>query len=82
MAGGFALIPHQRAEASLSTGVEGFGMSSVEARRMSASTGSLVATLPAVLADLSGSLGGESTEESTGFITSGRYLGGIARPSR
>ena len=34
-------------------------MSSAEARRMPASVGSLVATLPAVLADLSGSLGGK-----------------------
>ena len=32
-------------------------MSSAEARRMSASVGSLVATLPAILVDLSGSLG-------------------------
>ena len=51
------LLPHQRAQASLSTGAGGFGMSSEEARRMSASVGSLVATPPEVLADLSGSLG-------------------------
>ena len=38
-------------------GPRGSKMSSAEARRMSASVGSLVATLPAVLADLSGSLG-------------------------
>ena len=41
----------------LINGGTGFGISSAEARRMSASVGSLVATLPAVLADLSGSLG-------------------------
>ena len=57
MAEGLTLLPHQRAQASLSTGAGGVGMSSAEARRMSASVESLVATLPAVLADLSGSLG-------------------------
>ena len=57
MAKRLTLLPHQRAQASLITGAEGFGMSSAEARRMSASVGSLVATLPAVLADFSGSLG-------------------------
>ena len=51
------LVPHQRAHNSFSTGAGGFGMSSAEARRMSASVGSLVTTVPAVLADLSGSLG-------------------------
>ena len=54
---GFKLLPHQRVQASLSTQAGRFGMSSAEARRMSTSVGSLVATLPAVLADLSGSLG-------------------------
>ena len=57
MAERLTLPPHQRAQASLSTGAGGSGMSSAEARRMSASVGSLVATLPAVLAGLSGSLG-------------------------
>ena len=57
MAERLTLLPHQRAQASLSTGAEGFGMSSAEGRRMPVSIGSLVATLPAVLADLSGSLG-------------------------
>ena len=57
MAGRLTLLPHQCAQASLSTGAGEFGMSSAEARRMSTSVGSLVATLPAVLADLSGSLG-------------------------
>ena len=51
------LLHHQRAQDSSSTGVGGFGMSSVEARRISASVGSLVETLPAVQADLSGILG-------------------------
>lgn len=51
------MLPHQRAQARLSTGAGGFGLSSAEARRMSASVGSLVATLPAVLADLTGILG-------------------------
>ena len=53
----FTLLSHQRAQARLSTGAGGFGISSAEARRMSASVGSLVTTVPAVLADLSGSLG-------------------------
>ena len=48
------LLPHQRAQASLSTRAGGFGLSSAEARRMSASVGSMVATIPEVLADLSG----------------------------
>ena len=50
------LVPHQRAHNSFSTGAGGFGMSSAEARRMSASVGSLTA-LPAALAELCGSLG-------------------------
>ena len=57
MAERLTLLPHQRAQVRLSTGAGGFGMSSAEATRMSASEGSLVATLPAVLADFSGSLG-------------------------
>ena len=56
MAERLTLLPHKRAQASLSTGAGVFGMSSAEARGMSASVGSLVATLHAVLADLSGSL--------------------------
>eukprot|EP00904_Undaria_pinnatifida_P007452 jgi/Undpi1/3837/HiC_scaffold_16.g07206.m1 len=51
------LQPHQQAQASLSTGAGGFGLSSAEARRMSAFVGSLVATVPEVLADLSGAIG-------------------------
>ena len=51
------LQPHQQAQASLSTGAGGFGLSSAEARRMSASVGSSVATVPEVLADLSGAKG-------------------------
>ena len=50
-------LPHQQAQASLSTGAGGFGLSSVEARRMSASVGSVVATLPEVLADLPCTIG-------------------------
>ena len=48
-------IPDIQAANPIATG--SIGMSSAEARRMSASGGSLVATPPAVLADLSGSLG-------------------------
>eukprot|EP00904_Undaria_pinnatifida_P006577 jgi/Undpi1/3049/HiC_scaffold_15.g06425.m1 len=44
------------AQASLSTGAGGCGLSSAEARRVSASVGSLVATVPEVLADLSGAI--------------------------
>ena len=40
------LMPHQRAQASLSTEAGGFGLSSAEVRRMSASVGSTVATVP------------------------------------
>ena len=50
-------LPHQQAQASLSTGAGGFGLSSVEARRMSASVGSMVATVPEMLADVSGTIG-------------------------
>ena len=50
------LQPHQQAQASLSTGAGGFRLPSAEARRMSASVGSLVATVPDVLADLSGAI--------------------------
>ena len=59
MAERLTLLHHQRAQASLSTGAAGFGMSSAKARRTSASVGSLVptSTPPAVVADFSGSLG-------------------------
>ena len=40
------LLPHQHTQASLSTGAGGFGLSSTEAWRMSASVGSMVATVP------------------------------------
>ena len=49
-----AAVTHQHAQASLSTGSGGFGLSSVESRRMSASVGSKAATVPDVLAGLSG----------------------------
>ena len=42
------LLPHQRAQMSLFTGAGDFGLSSVEARRISASVGSMVATVPEV----------------------------------
>ena len=51
------LLPHQRAQAILSTGAGGFGLSSAEARRTSASVRSMVATMPEVLAGLSGAIG-------------------------
>ena len=51
------LQPHQQEQASLSTETGGFGLSLAEARRMSASLGSLVAAVPEVLADLSGAIG-------------------------
>lgn len=44
------LLPHQHAQARLSTGAGGIGMSSPEARGMSASVEILVATLLADLA--------------------------------
>ena len=49
----YTALPHERVQPALST------RAGVEARRVPASSGSLVATLPAVLADLSGSLGGK-----------------------
>ena len=55
------LLPHQRTQASLSTGSGGFELLSAEARRTSALVGSMVATLPEVLADLLGIIG-ESPE--------------------
>ena len=57
MAERLTLLPHQRAQAGLSTGAGGLRMSSVEAKSMPASVGSLVTTPPTVLVDLSGSLG-------------------------
>ena len=61
------LQPHQQAQASLSTGAGGFGLSSAKARRMSASVGSLVATVPEVLADLSGTIGDKVPRELPDF---------------
>ena len=77
MAERLTLLPHQRAQASLSTGVGGFGMSSAEARRMSASVGKLVATLPAVLADLSGSLGANVRRNQPGSELVTSIWGGV-----
>ena len=51
------LLPHQRAQASPSTEAGGFGLSSVEAWRVSVSVGSMVSTILEVLADLSGITG-------------------------
>ena len=51
------LQPHQKSQASLSTGAGGVGLLLAESRRMSASIESLVATVPKVLAYLSGPLG-------------------------
>ena len=48
--------PHQQAQARLSTGAGGLGLPSTEARRMSASIGNRVGTLPEVTADLTGRL--------------------------
>ena len=53
----FTLQPHQKAQASLSTGAGGFGLPSAESRRTLASLGSLMATVSEVLTDLSGPLG-------------------------
>ena len=49
--------PHQQGQACLSTGAGGLGLPSTVARRMSASIGNRVETLPEVLADLTGPLG-------------------------
>ena len=51
------LQPYQQAQARLITVAGGFRLASGEARRMSASVGSLVATVPEVLAGLCGSIG-------------------------
>ena len=82
MAERFTLLPHQRAQASVSTGAGGFRVSSAEARRMSASVGSLVATLSAVLADLSVSLGEKVRKEPAKFRSGDQYLGSSAMPPR
>ena len=57
------LQPYQQAQASLFMGPGGLGLSSAEARRMSASVGSLVMTMPEVLADLSGAIGDKVRRE-------------------
>ena len=57
------LQPHQQAQASLYTGAGGFGLSSAEAQRMPASVGSLVATVPEVLANLFGAIGNKVRRE-------------------
>ena len=61
------LQPHQQAQESLSTGAGGFGLSSAEARRMSAPVGSLVGTVPEVLADLYGRNREQSPEGAARF---------------
>ena len=55
--------PHQQAQASLATGTGGFGLSSAEARTMSASVGRLVAVVAEVLPDLSGAIGDKVRRE-------------------
>ena len=75
------LQPHQISQAILSTGTGGFGLSSPESRRMSASIGSLVATVPEVLADLSSPLGkmsGGSCPIRTSFAAYGVASGTFA----
>ena len=57
------LQPYQQAQARLTTGAGGFGLASAEARRVSASVGSLVATVPEVLAYLSGAIGDKVRRE-------------------
>ena len=59
------LQSYQQTQASLSAGAGRFGLSSAEARKMSASVGfgSLVLTLPEVLADLSGATGDKVRRE-------------------
>ena len=57
------LQPYQQAQASLSTGAGEFGLSSAEARRTSASVGSVVATVPEALVDLSGTIGDKVRRE-------------------
>ena len=51
------MLSHQRAQLSLSTRAGGFERSSAEAQRMPPSVGSVVATVPEVLADLSDDIG-------------------------
>ena len=82
MAERLALLPHQRAQDNLSTGAGRFGLSLAEARRMSASVGGLMATLFAVLADLSSSLGERVRRNLPGSKLVTSIWGGSARPSR
>ena len=57
------LQPYLQAQARLTTGAVGFGLASAEARKMSASVGSLVATVPEVLAGLSGAIRDKARRE-------------------
>ena len=74
------LLPYQRAQASLFTGVGGFGLSSTEARRMSVSVGSMMATVPEVLANLSGNIG-EKARRGFPSRTSSAAFGGASGTS-
>ena len=65
------LQPHQKAQTSLSAGDGGFGLSSAESRRISASIGSLMATVPEVLADLWGKQSGRGCPIRTSFTACG-----------
>ncbi len=51
------LKPHQKAQAQLSTGAGGMGLASAALRRISASLGYRIASLPEVIASLQGPLG-------------------------
>ena len=56
--GRLTLTPYQQAQARPSMGAEGLRLPSIEARRVSASIGSRVGTLPEVLAGLTDPQGG------------------------
>ena len=77
MAARLTLLSHQRAQASLSTEAGGFGVSSAEARGMSASVGSLVTTLLAILADLSDNLGEKARRNLPGSELVARVWEGV-----
>lgn len=64
----FRLRPHQQAQARLSTGAGGLGLPSAAMRRLSASLGNLVSTLPAVIATLRGPLGDSVKDKMPGTV--------------
>ncbi|CAM9184186.1 unnamed protein product [Scytosiphon promiscuus] len=64
------LQPYQQAQVRLSTGAGGLGLPSAVSRRLSASLGNMIGTLPAVIASLRGPLGESAKQKlpDTDFV--------------